>query len=71
MKDYYDLITNSYIAAIFYIIFGIYFLKKTVNKEKKEVSYIGAGVFVNSIALSIGLIALGLLLIYGKLNGKI
>jgi len=35
------------------------------------VSYIGAGVFVNSIALSIGSIALGLLLIYGKLNGKI
>jgi hypothetical protein len=35
------------------------------------VSYIGAGVFVNAIVGSIGLIALGLLLIYGKLNGKI
>jgi len=71
MKDYFDIITNSYIAAIFYIIFGIYFFKKTVNKERKEVSYIGAGVFVNRIVGSIGLIALGLLLIYGKLNGKI
>jgi hypothetical protein len=71
MKDYFDIITNSYVAAIFYIIFGIYFLKRTVNKERKEESYIGAGVFVNGIVGSIGLIALGLLIIYGKLNGKI
>lgn len=73
MKDIFDYITQSYIAAFLYILLGIYFLNKIVkkDKEKKEWSYIGVRAYLQGIGASIGAIILGLLLIYFKLKGKI
>jgi putative Mn2+ efflux pump MntP len=72
MKNNFEYITQSYIAAILYIILGIYFLKKIVkkDKEKTEWSYIGVRAYLQGIGASIGAIILGLLLIYFKLKGK-
>lgn len=69
-----DIIFDSYLAAFVYIYLGYRIIKftiKEVNKERSEYPYDFGGRMLQGFAGGIGFIVLGLLLIVGKLQGKI
>lgn len=73
-ESIFDTIIHSYFAAFVYIYLGyrvIKFTIKKVNEERSFYPYTFAGRMLQSFGLGVGLIVLGLILIVGKLQGKI
>lgn len=67
-------IFDSYLAAFVYIYLGyrvIKFTNKKVNEERSFYPYTFAGIMLQGYASGVGFIVLGLMLIVGKLQGKI